>query len=271
MKAKVIEYNIPNGPIQRKISTSIKVICQHFLLALSANLRYLHLQKFVTLTMQVKVMMYNIHSGAIRWQIPDFISDGNSNVQHICSAYLSKQPLENFYLGNVGYSRGVQQSIWTHSMAHINLYKSHTLALLASSHHFRDIHISKFVTLKMQVKVMMCNSQWQIPDFLSDGNACIFISVYLSYIHLKRLFLKMQVKVMEYNIHNGSIRWLIATSIKVVREQFLLTLNGFHIYNYYIFQKFCDLKIQVKVTMQNIYINTIRLQIQDFPFDGNSN
>ena len=36
--------------------------------------------------MKVKVMMYNIRSSAIRWQMHDLLSDGNSNV---CSLSLS--------------------------------------------------------------------------------------------------------------------------------------------------------------------------------------
>ena len=43
-------------------------------------------------------MMYNIRSGAIRWQIHDFLSDGNSNV---CQ-YLTKCPDEKFDLENLG-------------------------------------------------------------------------------------------------------------------------------------------------------------------------
>ena len=44
-------------------------------------------------------------------------------------------------------------------------------AFFASFHRFRDIHISKFVTLKMDVKVVMYNIRsgairWKIPDFL---------------------------------------------------------------------------------------------------------
>ena len=54
-----------------------------------------------------------------------------------------------FDLENEGQGYEVQHSQWFHSMANINLYKSHTLALLVSSQPFRDSHISKFVNMKM--------------------------------------------------------------------------------------------------------------------------
>ena len=56
-----------------------------------------------------------------------------------------------FYLENLGQGHGVglQHSQRYHSMANVNIFKSHTLAFFASSHRFRDSHISIFVTLKM--------------------------------------------------------------------------------------------------------------------------
>ena len=39
-----------------------------------------HISNFMTLKMYAKVKMYNICSGAIQWQIPYFLYDGNSNV-----------------------------------------------------------------------------------------------------------------------------------------------------------------------------------------------
>ena len=47
----------------------------------------------------------------------------------------------------------------------------------------------------------------QIPDFLSDvnSNICSFPSFISQYSQWKRLNLKILVKVMEYNIHNGPI------------------------------------------------------------------
>ena len=81
----------------------------------------------------------------------------------------------------------IKNCLICHLMATINLYKRHTWAFFASFHRFQDIHISKFVTWKMEGKVMMYNIssgaiQWQIHDFLSNGNSnvCIFSSMYLS-------------------------------------------------------------------------------------------
>ena len=42
--------------------------------------RDIYISKLMTLEMQVKIMTYNIRSGAIRWQMHDFLSDGNRNV-----------------------------------------------------------------------------------------------------------------------------------------------------------------------------------------------
>ena len=63
--------------------------------------------------------------------------------------FLSMHNKEMFDLENIGKGHGAQHSQWSHSIANINLYKSHTWALFACSHRFRAIHISKFVILKM--------------------------------------------------------------------------------------------------------------------------
>ena len=57
----------------------------------------------------------------------------------------------------LGQGHTVQYSQWYHLMANINLLKDYNWAFFASSHHIQDIHISKLVTLKMKVKVMMHN------------------------------------------------------------------------------------------------------------------
>ena len=62
-----------------------------------------------------------------------------------------------FDLENKCQGHGVQHLQWSHSIANINLYKCHTWVFFPSSHSFRDIHISKFVTLNMQLKVTMYN------------------------------------------------------------------------------------------------------------------
>ena len=81
-----------------------------------------------------------------------------------------------FDLENEDQRHGVQHSQRSPQTANIVLYKNSYLNIIANSHHFRDIHISKFVTLKMLVKVITYNIRsgairWQIPDFISD-NIC---------------------------------------------------------------------------------------------------
>ena len=73
-----MKYNILNGSLRLQISTSIKVILERFSLALC--FQDIHISKFETLIMQMKVMMYNIRRDTIRWQISDFLPDGNNNV-----------------------------------------------------------------------------------------------------------------------------------------------------------------------------------------------
>ena len=63
--------------------------------------------------------------------------------------FLNNTCINCFDLENEGQDRGVQHSSWCYSMANVNLYKSHNRAFFASINCFRDIHISKFVTLKM--------------------------------------------------------------------------------------------------------------------------
>ena len=48
------------------------------------NKYYLISRNLVILKWLVKVMMYSVCNGAIEWLIPDFLSDGNSNV---CSTF----------------------------------------------------------------------------------------------------------------------------------------------------------------------------------------
>ena len=59
-----------------------------------------------------------------------------------------------FDLVNEGQGHWVEHSQWFHSMANINLYESQTWAFFASSHRFRDVHISKCLTVKILVKVI---------------------------------------------------------------------------------------------------------------------
>ena len=50
-------------------------------------------------------MMYNNCSGAIRWQIHDFLSDGNSNIcsiSTVCVIFANLAKCQNFDLENEG-------------------------------------------------------------------------------------------------------------------------------------------------------------------------
>ena len=59
MKVKITEYCNHNGPIRWRISTSIKVILEHVFVSYHRFLD-IHISNFVTLKMNVKVMIYNI-------------------------------------------------------------------------------------------------------------------------------------------------------------------------------------------------------------------
>ena len=77
--------------------------------------------------------------GVILWQI----SKSMKNIKHFCTSF------HNFYklafqivdIENLDQFHGVQHS-QCHSMANINLYKSHSKHLDASSQHFQDIYVS---------------------------------------------------------------------------------------------------------------------------------
>ena len=70
-----------------------------------------------------------------------------------------KITVEKFDLENLGQGHGVNHSQWSSSMENIDVYKSRTGALFASSYRFWDIHVSQFMTLKMYVKVIMYNTR----------------------------------------------------------------------------------------------------------------
>ena len=71
--------NIRSGPNWME---NINLYQNHTLAFFASSLRFrdIHISKFVISKMYFKVMTHNIHSGAIRWQMPDFLSDSNSNV-----------------------------------------------------------------------------------------------------------------------------------------------------------------------------------------------
>ena len=60
--------------------------------------------------------------------------------------------------------------------------------------------------------------RWQIDEFLSDGNSNVCIGIVCIFII---------VKVTEYNIRNGSIRWKISTSIKVILDRVFSSSHRF--------------------------------------------
>ena len=60
------------------------------------------LSEFITLKVQVKVMMYNIHSGALRGQISELLSDGNINIFIFQDFAYQNGHNEQFDIENVG-------------------------------------------------------------------------------------------------------------------------------------------------------------------------
>ena len=74
------------------------------------------------------------------------------------------------------------------------------------------------------------------------STACTFFNSQC--ITRKCLTLKMKVKVTEYNIRNGSIRWQISFSIKVILEHFSLAPSIFEIFTFQnLWQRKCRLKL----------------------------
>ena len=77
MLVTVTEYDIICGLIIWRISSSIKTTFEKFSQALTV---FHHSEfKIVLPWKYVKVTMYNIRNGGIRWQIRYFLFDGNSN------------------------------------------------------------------------------------------------------------------------------------------------------------------------------------------------
>ena len=55
--------------------------------------------------MQVKFMMYSVHSGGIRWQIHDLLSDGHDNacfISHRLRDVAKQEKCQNYDLDNEG-------------------------------------------------------------------------------------------------------------------------------------------------------------------------
>ena len=57
-------------------------------------------------------MMYNIRSDAIRWQLPDFLSDGNSNIDlslTVCEMFAKQEKWRKLDPETEGQSQGVDE------------------------------------------------------------------------------------------------------------------------------------------------------------------
>ena len=65
-----------------------------------------------------------------------------SHVRHFAIALIVSKILifQICHLENVGQCHGVQHSLWSYSMANINIYTRRTGAFFASFHGFRDNH-----------------------------------------------------------------------------------------------------------------------------------
>ena len=118
--------------------------------------------KNLTLKMKVKVMQYNIRNGAIPWQI----STSVKVIWCIFAIALAVSEILMFQicdLEKIDQGHKVQHLQWFHSIVNIDLFKSHTWAFFASTHPFRDIHISTFLPWK-------CTSSTPFTLVLFDDN-----------------------------------------------------------------------------------------------------
>ena len=97
------------------------------------------------------------------------------------------------------------------------------------------------------------------PNLPGTSAACPFF--YSQCITRKCQTLKMKVKVVEYNISDGSILWQISTSIKKSR---LSILRQFSSFSRNIHFKIVTVKMQVKVMTYNIRSDVMQWQISDF-------
>ena len=83
---------------------------------------------------------------------------------------------------------------------------------------------------------------------------------------LNRFILKIEVKVTEYNIHSGSIRWQISTSIK----SYLRIFASNHHFRL-TFEILWTWKCRSRSRCTTFHNDAIRWQIHDFVSEGNSN
>ena len=84
---------------------------------------------------------YNIRNDAMRWRI-------STSIKVIAHFYALTMfeilTFQMFDLANLGQGLRAQHSQWWHSMANINLCKSHCTNFYVSSHRFRDIRFEIF-------------------------------------------------------------------------------------------------------------------------------
>ena len=70
-------------------------------------------------------MTYNIRSGVMRWQMPDFLSDGNSNVcsiSHRLPNIRKSRKLQDIDLENDGQGQWLKQQDMRHSTKNIRIH-----------------------------------------------------------------------------------------------------------------------------------------------------
>ena len=138
----------------------------------------------------------------------------------------------------------VDKRVFRHSISNINLHKCHKVQFYASSYHLRYLYF-KFFTLKFcqghvveketyAIRWLVSNSIKVVLEHFFARSHLLPAIVYL-YNSRNCVTLKILVKIIMYNIRNDAIRWLVLTSIKVLREHFSLALAVFQILHIYIF------------------------------------
>ena len=155
-------------------------------------------------------MTYNTRSGAIRWQIPDFQSDGSGNVCSFPKVCLSEQQLEDLSLKILVKLQCTTFAVVTFDGKSQRLEDPHLSTFVLPL--FLDVYISNFVTLRMWVKVMMADPP------LKSFTGGFFVTHRFSditYLYISRncVTLNIQVKITMYNIRYSNIRFLVSTSI----------------------------------------------------------
>ena len=110
----------------------------------------------IKITEQIKVTEYEIRYDVFRWRI---CFNKRLRTQFCQISVFEIIAFQNLYLKIFDEKHKLQHSQCRLSMANINLYESRNGAFFDSSHRFRDVSISNFVTLKMQVKVTIQNNR----------------------------------------------------------------------------------------------------------------